>query len=248
MGTPELKVDGAVASITLKRPERANRLEPDDLAAIAEHIAAVNAMPGVLVLRLQSEGKYFCAGYDINRMGQARSVNFEDVVNALEDARPVTVAVMQGSVYGGGTDFALACDFRIGVPGMEMFMPAARLGLHFYRRGLERYFSRLGLDNAKRLFLTSETIEAERMLAIGFLTDLVAPEELAGAAERLCSTVASMAPIAVVGMKKHLNRIARGTLDVAELHEDIARAVSSEDLKEGAAAWAEKRAPRFTGR
>src|SRR5690606_2542591 len=155
MGIPELKVDGAVASITLKRPERANRLEPDDLAAIAGHIAAVDAMPDVLVLRLQAEGKYFCSGYDINRMGQAGSVNFEEVVNALEDARPVTVAVMQGSVYGGGTDFALACDFRIGVQGMEMFMPAARLGLHFYRRGLERYFTRLGLDNAKRLFPTA---------------------------------------------------------------------------------------------
>ena len=197
-------------------------------------------MPGVLVLRLQSEGKYFCSGYDINRMGQARTVNFEDVVNSLEDTRPVTVAVMQGSVYGGGTDFALACDFRIGVHGMEMFMPAARLGLHFYRRGLERYCTRLGLDNAKRLFLTAETARAERMLAMGFLTDLVEPDALATTADTLCATVAAMAPLAVIGMKKHLNRIARGTLDVTELDEDIARAVSSEDLKEGAKAWAEK--------
>lgn len=248
MGIPELKVDGAVASITLKRPERANRLEPDDLAAIAEHIAAVDAMPGVLVLRLQSEGKYFCSGYDINRMGQARSVNFEDVVNALEDARPVTVAVMQGSVYGGATDFGLACDFRIGVRGMEMFMPAARLGLHFYRRGLERYCTRLGLDNAKRLFLTAETAKAEQMLAMGFLTHLVEPGELAGTADQLCATVAAMAPIPVIGMKKHLNRIARGTLDAEDLQRDIARAVASADLKEGTAAWAEKRPPRFTGR
>lgn len=248
MGTPELEVDGAVASITLRRPDRANRLEPDDLATIARHIEAVNAMPEVLVLRLQSEGKYFCAGYDINRMGKARSVNFEDVVNALEDARPVTMAVMQGSVYGGGTDFALACDFRIGVRGMEMFMPAARLGLHFYRRGLQRYLTRLGIDNAKRLFLTAETVKAERMLAMGFLTDLVDAAELSATADRLCATIASMAPIAIVGMKKHLNRMARGALDADELASDIARAASSEDLKEGARAWAEKRPPRFTGR
>ncbi|MFA7506322.1 MAG: enoyl-CoA hydratase-related protein [Burkholderiaceae bacterium] len=248
MGTPELKIDGVVASITLVRPERANRLEPDDLAAIADHIATVNAAPEVRVLRLQAEGKYFCSGYDINRMGQARNVNFEEVVNALEDARPVTVAVMQGSVYGGGTDFALACDFRIGVHGMEMFMPAARLGLHFYRRGLERYLTRLGLDNAKRLFLTAETARAERMLAMGFLTDLVEPDALGATADTLCTTVASMAPIAVTGMKKHLNRMARGALDATELLKDIARAASSEDLKEGARAWAEKRPPRFTGR
>ena len=72
----------------------------------------------------------------------------------LEMARPVTVAALHGGVYGGATDLALACDFRVGAHGIDMFMPAARLGLHYYRSGLERYVSRLGLDNAKRLFLT----------------------------------------------------------------------------------------------
>lgn len=247
VSTPELQIEGAVARIILRRPERANRLEPDDLAAIADHIAAVDAMPQVLVLRLEAEGRYFCSGYDIRRMGAARSVNFEQVVDALEDARPVTMAVMQGSVYGGATDFALACDFRMGVQGMEMFMPAARLGLHFYRRGLERYVSRLGVDHAKRLFLTAETVDAQEMRAMGFLTHLVAPAELAAQAAQLSATIARMAPLAVIGMKKHINRIARQVLDVDDLEHDIARAARSADLQEGQAAWAEKRAPRFTG-
>jgi enoyl-CoA hydratase len=247
MGTPELTIDGAVARITLRRPERANRLEPEDLVVIAEHIKALNAHPDVLVIRLEAEGKYFCSGYDITRMGSARAVGFEEVVNALEDARPVTIAVMQGSVYGGATDFALACDFRLGVKGMDMFMPAARLGLHFYQRGLERYVTRVGLDNAKHLFLTAERIEADEMKAIGFLTQLVEPDGLQDAADRLCATLSAMAPIPVVGMKKHLNRIARGVLDVEDLKRDIARAASSNDLKEGQAAWTEKRVPRFTG-
>jgi enoyl-CoA hydratase/carnithine racemase len=128
-----------------------------------------------------------------------------------------------------------------------MFMPAARLGLHFYRRGLERYVSRLGLDQAKRLFLTAEKIDAREMHAIGFLTQLVAPEELPVAADRLTATLAAMAPLAVTGMKKHLNRIARGTLDATELQRDIERTLASHDLQEGRAAWAEKRTPRFTG-
>ncbi len=247
MGTPELHIDGAVARITLQRPERANRLEPGDLDALAEHIATVNARPEVLVLRLQAEGKYFCSGYDINAIGGG-SVNFEEVVNALEDARPVTVAVMQGSVYGGATDLALACDFRLGVPHMNMFMPAAKLGLHFYRRGLERYVSRLGVDAAKRLFLTAETIHADEMKAIGFLTHLVKADALTSTADQLCATVAGLAPLAVTGMKKHLNHIARGVLDPEELQSDIVRAAKSQDMKEGQAAWAEKRAPRFTGR
>src|SRR6185503_4992487 len=143
---------------------------------ISGHVARVNELPSVSVLRLQASGKTFCAGYDIGRIGGARPVAFEDMVNAVEDARPVTLVLLQGGVYGGATDLALACDFRLGSTATEMFMPAARLGLHFYRRGLERYVTRLGLDQAKRLFLTAEKIDAREMQKIGFLTQLVDPD------------------------------------------------------------------------
>lgn len=248
MELPELQCAGPVATITLRRPEQANRLTPEDLATLAEQIAAVNARPELLVLQLRGLGKYFCSGYDIGQIGAARKVNFEAVVDALEAARPVTIAVLHGSVYGGGTDLALACDFRLGAQGIDMFMPAARLGLHFYRGGLERYVSRLGLDNAKRLFLTAEKIGAEEMRAVGFLTQLLAPDELPAAVDRLTQTCVGMAPLAMLGMKQHLNRIARGRLDVDALHADMARAADSADLREGQAAWREKRAPRFCGR
>jgi enoyl-CoA hydratase/carnithine racemase len=227
----------------------ANRLAPEDLAVLVEHIAAVNATEQVLVLRVRGQGKYFCSGYDIGKIGAGgRSVSFEAMVDAFEDARPVTIAALHGGVYGGGTDLALSCDFRIGARGVDMFMPAARLGLHFYQRGLERYVARLGLDTAKKLFLTAQRIDADEMRACGFLTDLVAPEALDEAVERLSGQLAAMAPIALLGMKKHLNRIARGTLDVDDLNRDIVRARDSEDIREGAKAWAEKRVPRFTGR
>ena len=246
-GAPELRVDGAVATLTLRRPQHANRLEPGDLLAISEHVARVNATPDVLVLRIEAGGKTFCAGYDIGSIGGTRPVAFEDMVNALEDARPVTIVLLQGGVYGGATDLALACDFRLGSPATEMFMPAARLGLHFYRRGLERYVSRLGVDQAKRLFLTAERIDAREMRAIGFLTHLVAADELRPAADALAATLAGMAPLALLGMKKNLNRIARGALDAEDLRRDIERSAASQDLHEGRAAWAEKRTPRFTG-
>ncbi len=246
--TPELHIDDRIATITLRRPEQANRLGADDLAAIADHIATVNAASEVLVLQFAATGKYFCSGYDIRSIGASRVVAFDEMVNAIEDARPVTIARLQGGVYGGATDLALACDFRLGTPAADMFMPAARLGLHFYQRGLERYVSRLGLDTAKRLFLTAERIGAQEMKDCGFLTQLVAARELDAAADRLAATLASMAPIPLLGMKKNLNRIARGVLDVDELRADMARAASSADIKEGAAAWAEKRRPVFSGR
>lgn len=246
--TPELTIEGAVARITLRRPDQANRLSAEDLEHLAAHIAEVNAREDVLVLQLGSTGKYFCSGYDITSLGGGRKVNFAEVVDALEEARPVTIAALHGGVYGGATDLALACDFRVGVHGIDMFMPAARLGLHYYRTGLERYVCRLGLDNAKRLFLTAQKIDAQEMKAIGYLTHLVAPDELAHEVAGLVQSCAAMAPIPLLAMKKHLNRIARGQLNVPELEADIRRAYESEDLREGQAAWTEKRPARFKGR
>lgn len=143
---------------------------------------------------------------------------------------------------------SLACDFRLGAKGINMFMPAARLGLHFYRAGMERYVSRLGLNAAKRLFLTAEQIESEEMYAIGFLTHLATAEALQAQADRLVDRIASMAPLAVLGMKKHLNAISRHELDLSALQQDIDRAKHSDDIKEGRAAWVEKRTPQFLGR
>jgi len=246
--TPELLTDGAVATITLRRPDQANRLTADDLERLAALVAQVNADPAVLVLQLRSTGKYFCSGYDIGSIGGERKVDFAAVVDAVEEARPVTIAVLHGGVYGGATDLALACDFRVGAPGIDMFMPAARLGLHYYRSGMERYVARLGLDNAKLLFLTAQKIDAARMRQMGYLTHLAGEGQIDAEVAALTQACTSMAPIPLTGMKRHLNRIARGTLDADALRADMRRAYESADLREGQAAWAQKRAPKFTGK
>jgi enoyl-CoA hydratase len=244
---PELTTDGPVAAITLRRPDQANRLTADDLQHLAALIDQVNQRPELLVLQLRSTGKYFCSGYDIGSIGATRKIDFAGMVDALEMARPVTIAVLHGGVYGGATDLALACDFRLGAEGIDMFMPAARLGLHYYRSGMERYVSRLGLDNAKLLFLTARKVGAAQMLRIGYLTQLVEAAQLEQEAADLSRDCASMAPLALVGMKRHFNRMARGTLDVDEFNADTLRAYQSADLREGQAAWAQKRQPHFTG-
>jgi enoyl-CoA hydratase/carnithine racemase len=249
--SPLLTVDGTVATIALRRPEVANRLNPGDLRAIRHHIEAINEKERVLVLRFVSAGKYFCSGYDIGSLAgksDEGALNFGEVMDVIEAARPVTIAAINGGVYGGATDLCLACDFRIGVPGCDMFMPAARLGLHFYRGGMARYVSRLGLNAAKRLFLTTDRIDAATMLDIGFLTEMVEPEALHARVDQLSAQLAGMAPIALLGMKQHLNALARGTLDADALARDIHRSEISADLREGAAAWKEKRQPVFSGK
>ena len=161
----------------------------------------------------------------------------------------MTIAAIQGGIYGGATDLALACDFRIGTPACEMFVPAAKLGLLFYRSGLERYVSRLGLGVAKRLLLQADKFSAQQMLDCGFLDRLATWDDaLQAQVGELTATLAGMAPLALLGMKKHLNRIARGTLDAAEFARDVAQADASEDLREGQLAWQQKRTPRFRGR
>jgi enoyl-CoA hydratase len=245
---PELTVTGPIATITLRRPEMANRLEPEDLATLRSFIRDVNARRDVLVLRLCAEGRHFCAGFNIGSIGDGDAgASFEALANELERARPVTIATINGGVYGGATDLALACDFRIGTETSQMFVPAARLGLLFYRDGLQRYVSRLGLNTAKKLLLAAATFDAAQMQACGFLDAVVARAALRDEVERLSGDLAGMAPLALLGMKKHLNRIACGTLDEDEFWRDVTQADASQDLREGALAWQEKRNPVFRG-
>lgn len=248
--TPELQLQNHVATITLKRPDVANRLAPEDLPVLIAHVQRINELDDVRVLVLRSEGKYFCSGYDISEVqnSQEKGSSFGEMVDAIEQCRAVTIGVIHGGVYGGATDMALACDFRVGSPSAEMFMPAARLGLHFYQAGLERYVTRLGVDTAKRLFLTCERLDSAEMKACGFLTHLVEPDALNSTVARLTETLSAMAPLPLFGMKKHLNLIARGQHDPAAIAQDVFQTVHSDDLKEGGTAWREKRKPVFKGR
>jgi enoyl-CoA hydratase/carnithine racemase len=160
----------------------------------------------------------------------------------------VTIAVLQGGVYGGATDLAFACDFRLGAPACELMVPAARLGLHYYRGGLQRYVALLGPTLTRRVMLLAERFDAQAMLEHGMLDRLLAsPQALQEEMDALSATLAAMAPMALLGMKKNITRIARGSADNAEIERDVAAAQASGDLREGSRAWQEKRPPVFRG-
>ena len=126
-------------------------------------------------------------------------------------------------------------------------MPAARLGIHFYHSGLRRYVSRLGLAAAKRLFLTAQPLEAEDMLRIGFLDEIVAAGLLEERVKALAELLAENAPSAVTGMKQALNQISRGEDCRAQVDATFVASFSSDEFIEGMAAWAERRKPNFEG-
>jgi enoyl-CoA hydratase/carnithine racemase len=250
-GVPVLTLDGPVATIRLNRPAVHNRIEPPDIAELLRLCDAVDADKSLRVLVITATGKSFSSGFHIGEIGggasESAAPGFEDLTDRVEACRVPTICALNGGVYGGSTDLALACDFRIGVAGMSMFMPAARLGLHYYPGGMRRYVSRLGVDTAKRLFLLAERLDAAELLRIGFLTELVEPDALAPTVAARAATLAANAPIAVQGMKIALNTIARGDTDFTAIMETIRINRHSVDLKEGQKAWMEKRPPRFIG-
>ncbi len=129
-----------------------------------------------------------------------------------------------------------------------MFMPAARFGLHYYTSGLRRYITRLGLGAAKRLFLLADELNAQQMLAMGYLDELVPEETLQSRSREVAARAAGMGPLAASAMKAALNALADGTADTKKIAAAEFACLRSEDLQEGVRAWREKRPPTFHGK
>lgn len=244
---PELVVDGALARVTLRRPALANRLSVADIEALQGLIASLRDRQDLRLVLLAAEGPHFCAGFQIDAVDEVDApALFEGLTDAWEALPMPTLACIQGDVWGGAVDLALACDFRLGGPVGRVGIPAARLGLHYYGGGMQRLVSRLGLSATKRLLLAGEVWSDRERLTLGFLDAMA--DDLHALREQWVARLLALAPLAQAGMKRHLNAIARGALDAAALQADGQRCARSEDLAEGLAAWRERRSPRFSGR
>jgi enoyl-CoA hydratase len=248
---PSLHINGAVATIQFNRPSVHNRFQGQDLAIIRSLIDEVNANLAVRVLVFTGTGATFSSGFDLGEFqgrALAPEMSFEPLTDAVEMARPITIARVQGPVYGGATDLILACDFKIAVDHTVMFMPAAKIGLHYYANGLQRWVARLGLSTAKRLFLTAEKIDAAEMLRIGFVDTLVSTSELDAAVSNRAEQLLQLPPQALEGLKRSLNECARGEFNYTVLNERHQKSILSDDMKEALSARAQKRTPQFTRR
>lgn len=251
---PILTIDGARATLRLNRPAEHNRLDPGDLNALRAQLRRIDSDRGIRILVLTGAGaKSFCSGYTISLLQDMKSqpspdeATLEQVIDQLESLRMPVICSLNGSVYGGGIDLALACDFRIGVTGTRLLMPAPKIGLHYYASGMRRYVERLGLAASKRLFLIGEPMECDEMLRVGFLDELVDPAELQARTDALARIIEGNAPVALAGMKRHLNLIAQGKYNPGDITADYRMSLRSAELAEGLAALKEKRPPKFQG-
>jgi enoyl-CoA hydratase/carnithine racemase len=251
----------AVARLRLSNPEKRNPLDHDVLDALAHVLPDLDRGIEVRSVVITGTGRAFSAGYDI---GAIPDESFERDAEALVahpfhaameavSAHPFpVVAAINGHCLGGGLELAVRCDLRVCAAGAKLGMPPAKLGLIYSHTGLERFIDVIGVAGTRDLFLTGRTIDAERALQIGLVGDVVADDEVDAAAIDMAAQVAANAPLSLRGNKHAIETLARfprltpeQERELIELRESCFK---SEDFREGIAAFAEKRPPRWQGR
>ena len=242
---------GHIARITLNMPQSHNALGREELQTFEELLSRVEADAEVRSLVITGAGeKTFCAGASLKQLGAGEldDDSFQKATTRLAQVEVPTICALNGSVFGGGVELALSCDFRIGVEGARMRVPAAAFGLCYPVSGIKLFAERLGLTVAKRILVASEEFDAEAMLGIGFLDHLVLRSQLEDQAMSLAERIAGLAPLTVRAMKKILQQAASGSVNLDEARELSELCMRSQDLQEGLAAQREKRRPRFSGK
>lgn len=242
---------GHIGRLVLNNPSQHNALGQEQLAAIQAHLATVAADEQVRVLIVTGWGdKTFCAGASLQQLGSGNlsGDQFQETTDMLAHLAIPTICAINGNVYGGGVELALSCDFRIGIAGSKLRVPAAAIGLCYPISGINRFVERLGVSAAKRMLLAVEEMEAETLLQIGFLDHLVQPAALDEAAETLALRISNLAPLAVRAMKQVIQQAASGQIDRDEAQALARQCLDSADLQEGFAAKRDKRSPRFQGK
>jgi len=246
----DLSINDAIATITLNIPQRHNSLDGDNIDQFLQHLHSIHHNPDLRVLVITGAGdKTFCAGAALNQLGSGNfdGDKFSEVPDLISALNIPTICAFNGSAYGGGTEIGVACDFRIGITNMRLFVPPARIGLCYPVNGIERYVNTLGLPTTKRLLLASEEFRGVELMDIGYLTHLVEKDDLVATTQQLAERMAGYAPLALQAMKQVCNQVATGSY-VREEAQKIAQACNnSQDLQEGFLALSEKRPPQFKG-
>lgn len=247
-------VEGGIATVTLNRPAQRNSVTYAMWREIGDVFTELDRDRSVRSIILTGTGADFSAGADIGEFASARddksqSVRYEEAVDyccaAIVDTGKPVMAVAAGYCLGGGAHLAMSCDFRFAHDTAIFGIPAARLSIIYGVQATFKLAALVGLSEAKRILYSAERFDAAKALAIGFVDDVSGDPMLAalGYARRL----ADNAPLTIAGAKYILNGSALGTFEEAEASRRIDAASASSDYREGRAAFAEKRTPRFTG-
>ena len=239
-----------VATLTLNNPAKHNALGKKEFELIHVALQRADSDPEARVLVLTGAGdRTFCAGASLQELnsGVISGDDYQDMTDCVAALEIPTICALNGNVFGGGMELALSCDFRIGIEGSRMRVPAAAIGLCYPLRGIERFMEKLGATMAMRVLVASETFSADEMLQAGILDHLVMPAEFKESVNGFATRIAGLAPLAVHAMKKAICQAAKGGIDWSECAALSQQCNASADLREGFRAQSEKRQPVFKG-
>jgi 2-(1,2-epoxy-1,2-dihydrophenyl)acetyl-CoA isomerase len=252
-----------VALLTLNRPERLNALSPGMVGRLHDALVRLSGDPAVGAIVLTGAGRAFCAGGDVKAMGEplepsddlleemARSLRARmEVSRLLHEIPKPTLAMIRGPAAGAGLSLALACDLRIAGESARLGTAFARVG-YSGDYGGSYFLTRLvGTAKARELYYTAEMLDAGPALALGMLNRVVPDADLERETLALAARIARGPRIALSYMKRNLNAAESGdlaqVLDLEAWHHT--RCGMTEEHREAARAFVEKREPRFRGR
>lgn len=254
----DLKVEDHVALITINRPERRNALDEEHYRGLSEAWTRVRDDANIRAAIITGAGEVaFCAGADIKSLltnptpySDMWLTQKDQILNrGLEVWKPVISAV-NGACFGGGMCMLLATDIRLAVPNAKFALAEVKRGLVPGNGATQRILSQLPYPIAMEMVMTGDPMDAETALRWGLVNKVVAPEKLMETAFEYAQRIGRNAPLAVQAAKELAIRARDVDLHTGLRMELVMNRVlwATEDLKEGAAAFAEKREPRFQGR
>ena len=249
---------GTIAYLTVSRPKALNALSQATLTEMGSALEDARddaAVRGVIVTG--EGGKAFIAGADITEIASISAIDAaaftrrgQAVVNLIEDLGKPVIAAVNGFALGGGCEVAMACTIRIASENAKFGQPEVKLGVIPGFGGTQRLPRLVGKGRALQMILTAEVIDAHEAHRIGLVNEIVEPDRLIMRAEEILRTIETNAPVAVRFSIEAVNRglqisQAEGLVIESAL---FAICASSDDKREGASAFLEKRTPKFSGR
>jgi methylglutaconyl-CoA hydratase len=246
------------AWVTLNRPAVRNALSRAVNLELTELASELDQRDSVRTIVITGAGdKAFCAGADLKERKGIAASDSAPYINAIATAietwgeiRKPTIAMMNGSAYGGGLELAMACDLRVLVAGAELGLTEVRLGIMPGAGGTQRLPRLVGEARAKELILLGRRIDAARAAEIGLVHEVVPQAELRKAVDAMLAELAGCAPLSLTAAKSAIERGYGKSLNegLAIERECYDVTLYSEDRDEGLAAFAEGRPPRYQGR
>jgi enoyl-CoA hydratase len=252
-----LATDGAVATLTINRPETLNAIDTATIAAMHDAFDRIERDAAIRVVIVTGAGRAFVAGGDIadlnSRRGLAHYQEFAEDIHRLfrriETFDKPTIAAVNGFALGGGTELLLALDIRLVSDKARLGLPEITLGLFPGAGGSQRLIRQLPLCRAKEIMFTGDLLTPEEAVAIGLANRVVAHDALMDAARAMAARIALKSPLVLKLLKRTLIDGADMPLSAALRHEQamIALVLDSDDAHEGCSAFLEKRDATFRG-